>query len=88
MVGAGAEIFDKLEPEPKPHKNGPAPQHVFLFFFARFNWLDTIFSTGSGQAFSLCSAPVLFQLQQDPQLLSYINQFEDDLLQVFSIDVM
>jgi hypothetical protein len=25
MVGAGAEIFDKLEPE--PHKNGPAPQH-------------------------------------------------------------
>jgi hypothetical protein len=22
---AGAEIFDKLEPE--PHKNGPAPQH-------------------------------------------------------------
>jgi hypothetical protein len=28
MVGAGAEIFDKLEP--KPHKNGPAPQHWFL----------------------------------------------------------
>jgi hypothetical protein len=29
MVGAGAEIFDKLEPElqPEPHKNGPAPQH-------------------------------------------------------------
>jgi hypothetical protein len=25
MVGAGAEIFDQLEPE--PHKNGPAPQH-------------------------------------------------------------
>jgi hypothetical protein len=25
MVGAGAEIFDKLEPE--SHKNGPAPQH-------------------------------------------------------------
>jgi hypothetical protein len=22
---AGAEIFDKLDPE--PHKNGPAPQH-------------------------------------------------------------
>jgi hypothetical protein len=28
MVGAGAEIFDKLEPE--PHKNGPAPQHLTL----------------------------------------------------------
>jgi hypothetical protein len=38
MVGAGAEIFDKLEPEPEPkfltswsrtgpNKNGPAPQH-------------------------------------------------------------
>jgi hypothetical protein len=29
MVGAGtgAEIFDKLEPVPKPHKNGPALQH-------------------------------------------------------------
>jgi hypothetical protein len=27
IVGAGAEIFDKLEPEPEPHKNGPAPQH-------------------------------------------------------------
>jgi hypothetical protein len=25
MVGAGAEIFDKLEPE--LHGNGPAPQH-------------------------------------------------------------
>jgi hypothetical protein len=25
MVGAGARIFDKLEPE--PHKNEPAPQH-------------------------------------------------------------
>jgi hypothetical protein len=25
MVGAGAEIFDKLEPE--SHKNEPAPQH-------------------------------------------------------------
>jgi hypothetical protein len=24
-AGAGAGIFDKLEPE--PHKNGPAPQH-------------------------------------------------------------
>jgi hypothetical protein len=24
-AGAGAEIFDKLEPE--PHKIGPAPQH-------------------------------------------------------------
>jgi hypothetical protein len=24
LTGAGAEIFDKLEPE--PHKNGPAPQ--------------------------------------------------------------
>jgi hypothetical protein len=29
MVGAGAEIFDKLEPE--PHKNGPAPQHWFTW---------------------------------------------------------
>jgi hypothetical protein len=32
-TGAGARIFDKLEPEPElepelePHKNGPAPQH-------------------------------------------------------------
>jgi hypothetical protein len=24
-AGAGADIFDKLVPE--PHKNGPAPQH-------------------------------------------------------------
>jgi hypothetical protein len=28
MVGAGAEIFDKLEPE--PHKNEPAPQHKYV----------------------------------------------------------
>jgi hypothetical protein len=37
MIGAGAEIWDKLEPElepkffykpePEPHNNGPAPQH-------------------------------------------------------------
>jgi hypothetical protein len=26
-AGAGAGIFDKLEPELEPHKNGPAPQH-------------------------------------------------------------
>jgi hypothetical protein len=25
IVGAGAEIFDKLKPE--PHKNGPVSQH-------------------------------------------------------------
>jgi hypothetical protein len=29
-AGAGAGIFDKLEPELEPHKNGPAPQHWFL----------------------------------------------------------
>jgi hypothetical protein len=27
MVGARAGIFDKLEPELEPHKNGPALQH-------------------------------------------------------------
>jgi hypothetical protein len=27
MVGAGAEIFEKLELEPEPHKNGRAPHH-------------------------------------------------------------
>jgi hypothetical protein len=27
IVRAGAEILDKLEPKPEPHKNGPAPQH-------------------------------------------------------------
>jgi hypothetical protein len=26
-AGAGAEIFDKLEPRPEMHKNQPAPQH-------------------------------------------------------------
>jgi hypothetical protein len=29
MVGAGAEIIDKLEPE--PHTNGPAPQHWYRY---------------------------------------------------------
>jgi hypothetical protein len=31
-AGAGAEIFDKLEPQPElePDKSGPAPQHWFL----------------------------------------------------------
>jgi hypothetical protein len=27
MVRAEAGIYDKLEPELNPHKNGPAPQH-------------------------------------------------------------
>jgi hypothetical protein len=27
IVRAGAGIFDKLEPELEPDKNGPAPQH-------------------------------------------------------------
>jgi hypothetical protein len=30
MARAGAGIFDKLEPEPEPHKNGPAPQHWYM----------------------------------------------------------
>jgi hypothetical protein len=34
MVGAGAEIFDKLEPE--PHKNGPAPQHCLNLQYWQF----------------------------------------------------
>jgi hypothetical protein len=29
MARAGAGIFDKLEPELKLDKNGPAPQHWF-----------------------------------------------------------
>jgi hypothetical protein len=29
-AGAGAGIFDKLEPELEPHKIGPAPQHCML----------------------------------------------------------
>jgi hypothetical protein len=28
-AGVGAGIFDKLEPELEPEKNGPAPQHCF-----------------------------------------------------------
>jgi hypothetical protein len=35
MVRAGAEIFDKLEPE--PHKNGPAPQHWFCVAHRSFD---------------------------------------------------
>jgi hypothetical protein len=27
LAGAGAGIFDMLEPELEPDKNGPAPQH-------------------------------------------------------------
>jgi hypothetical protein len=26
-ASAGTEIFDKLEPEPEPHKTGSVPQH-------------------------------------------------------------
>jgi hypothetical protein len=33
MIGAGDEIFDKLEPE--PHKNGSAPQHWFNLYFSK-----------------------------------------------------
>jgi hypothetical protein len=29
-AGAGAGIFDKLEQESEPHKNGPAPQHCLV----------------------------------------------------------
>jgi hypothetical protein len=29
-VGAGAGIFDKLEPELEPDKNGTAPQHCLV----------------------------------------------------------
>jgi hypothetical protein len=33
-AGAGAGIFDKLEPELEPEKNGPAPQHWFKGTFS------------------------------------------------------
>ena len=41
-----------------------------------------IFSHSSGNQFSLCSAPVIFHLQEDRELLHYIQQFQDDLSQV------
>ncbi|XP_023321309.1 decaprenyl-diphosphate synthase subunit 2 [Eurytemora carolleeae] len=37
---------------------------------------------GYGSPFSLCSAPVIFHLQSDPQLLDYIQQYNTDLSQV------
>jgi len=37
---------------------------------------------GAGLLFSLGSAPVLYHLEEDPQLLSHIHQFKDDLEQV------
>jgi len=37
---------------------------------------------GPGALFSLGSAPVLFHLQHNPELLQYINQFSQDLSQV------
>jgi hypothetical protein len=39
-AGDGAGIFDKLEPELEPDKNGPAPQHWFkyqCFFISTFS---------------------------------------------------
>jgi hypothetical protein len=38
-AGAGAGIFDKLEPESEPDKNGPAPQH----YNARSNFGSTVY---------------------------------------------
>jgi hypothetical protein len=46
MVGAKAEIFEKLEPEPEPHKNGPPPQHwVPVNIYGTYS-----FSTGLSKA--------------------------------------
>jgi hypothetical protein len=36
-AGAGAELLDKLEP--KPHKNGPVPQHSLLVMPGKFSAL-------------------------------------------------
>ena len=38
--------------------------------------------SGPGAMFSLGSAPVLFHLQQDEDLMQYINQHSEDLSQV------
>jgi hypothetical protein len=35
----GAEIFDKLEPE--PHKNGPAPQHCTILKYFKPHIFET-----------------------------------------------
>jgi len=37
---------------------------------------------GAGAPFSLLSAPVIFHLQQDTELLDYISQYQEDLLQI------
>ena len=43
-------------------------------------------NVGAGAPFSLVSAPVMFHLQQDDELLQYIQQFQSDLLEVrFSV---
>merc|ERR1719383_1577744 len=37
---------------------------------------------GSGAPFPLCSAPVMFHLQTDSELLDYLQQFTVDVMQV------
>ncbi len=43
-----------------------------------------IYFLGSVGQFSLASAPVIFHLQEDAELLDYLQQFSNDLLQVSS----
>jgi hypothetical protein len=59
QAGAGAGIFDKLEPE--PHKNGPAPQH----WYQLCTWRNSKIISEIGRQFqrkSVCTGTGNFML--------------------------
>jgi len=86
LLGAGCESAMLLAKQPEnlqvAAKNLGTHTALAIQAYDEMKMFSNEGTIGSGGQFSLCSAPVLFHLQQDSALLEYINQFEHDLLQV------
>jgi len=86
LLGAGCESAMLLALQPEnlqlAAKNLGSHTALAIQAYDEMRMFSSEGTIGSGGQFSLCSAPVLFHLQEDTALVDYINQFEHDLLQV------
>ena len=87
LLSAGCESSMLLAKQPKDIQTAAKDLGLHTALAIQASDEIRIFTQRSGAQFSLCSAPVIFHLQEDKDLLDYIQQFEDDLSQVDYIRV-
>eukprot|EP00088_Acartia_fossae_P006009 TRINITY_DN12738_c0_g1_i4.p1 TRINITY_DN12738_c0_g1~~TRINITY_DN12738_c0_g1_i4.p1 ORF type:complete len:403 (-),score=77.63 TRINITY_DN12738_c0_g1_i4:207-1388(-) len=84
LLGAGCEsamlLANQSENLQKAAKNLGTHTALAIQAYDEVKMFSSEGNIGSGGQFPLCSAPVLFHLQQDSELLEYIQGFQEDLI--------